>query len=680
MVAHAPVPAIATPTFLFITCTCNTRWYNGGVSCLFVLGVLLNAKRQRQTQKTKKTPTIKMNTFKTEDAANAWGAGAAPTCLLSSRHDASSFALPLPLPLSFLSLPLPSFNSTQVIAGRTLFPFQEHGVQWMIGEENAPTRIWGQSVRGGLLCDEMGLGKTLQTIAVILRRPVARTLIAVPVSVMRPWQEALCEAGCSVWELQAGDKVRRVALATEATEPEAKAVAEAEPEAEPEAAEKAEKEKEIEEGEIVEDENVETPCFPTLRYWGPAINIESMPGTGENAQAQHTPRDGPCVVVATYGTIKPRERLLREAEMSDASVRPFNTVAWDRIVADEGHVLRTPHTLIALRMQRLVRAPGCAAWVLTGTPVHNALEDLFALFAFVGYNMMGVDKKGDDGLHAAAEAWAAKATRRTMANIPPEVRVGMAYPSEDFVVVNHEVVYRSTSEAEFYRSATGILEGQITALERYTDRREAAQHRLVITSFVRMLAVNPCLYIAACNKQRSAQGLPLWPPWEGRVSKNEQVMELVQSWAAERASFVLFTHYTEELVQFKSVVKALGFPALVIDGSQSARARFETLAQSRELSSRGVMHALLLQIQAGGVGMNAQHISRVIIPSPDWSVAAEAQAIARCHRIGQTRRVEVHRFFLADVVRAGMQIEKHILSKQATKRTLIDRVVTSVDR
>lgn len=628
-----------------------------------------------------------------------------------------------------------------IVAGRTLFKYQTRGVQWMCREERAPTRLWGQSVRGGLLCDDMGLGKTIQTLALILRRPVARTLVVAPVAVARPWQEALCEAGCAVWEVQPGDRVRRVVLAPASLslastsgskpksepKPEPKHEHELEPESESEpdsdrererarrartrtrtrtrtrmtraaapantnasdaahalamSAEKRESEggedEDVDEDEGEgEDESKESKARGTrpervLRYGAP-INIESMPSTGEEAGA------GPCVVVATYGAVKPRERRPKDVETGDATIRPFATIAWDRIVADEGHVLRTPSTLVALRMQRLIRAPRAAAWVLTGTPVHNSLEDLFALMAFLGYNLMGVNRRGDEGLSSAAAAWGAKAMRRTMADMPADVRVGMAYPAEDFVVVTHEVAYRSDAEAEFYRSATGILEDQIAALERYADRQQAAQHRLVITSFVRMLAVNPSLYIAACNKQRAAEGLPQWPPWEGRVSKNEQVMELVQSWAGARASFVLFTHFAEELEQFKSVLGALGFPALIIDGTRSAAARFETLAQSRQLAAAGTAHALLVQIRAGGVGLNAQHISRVVIPSPDWSVAAEAQAIARCHRIGQTERVEVHRFVLADVVRAGMQIERHILAKQAEKRVLIDAIVTSIE-
>ena len=49
------------------------------------------------------------------------------------------------------------------------------------------------------------------------------------------------------------------------------------------------------------------------------------------------------------------------------------------------------------------------------------------------------------------------------------------------------------------------------------------------------------------------------------------------------------------------------------------------------------------QIQAGGVGLNIQAASVVIICEPQWNPAIEEQAIARAHRMGQVRRVDVHR-------------------------------------
>lgn len=56
------------------------------------------------------------------------------------------------------------------------------------------------------------------------------------------------------------------------------------------------------------------------------------------------------------------------------------------------------------------------------------------------------------------------------------------------------------------------------------------------------------------------------------------------------------------------------------------------------------------QIEAGGVGINLQAASAVILMEPQWKPSTESQAIARAHRMGQTRRVTVHRLLARDSI------------------------------
>ncbi|MFD4548724.1 DEAD/DEAH box helicase [Streptomyces sp. NPDC058466] len=62
-------------------------------------------------------------------------------------------------------------------------------------------------------------------------------------------------------------------------------------------------------------------------------------------------------------------------------------------------------------------------------------------------------------------------------------------------------------------------------------------------------------------------------------------------------------------------------------------------------------HAVLLcQIEAGGIGLNLQAASVVILCEPQVKPTLEHQAVARAHRMGQVRPVQVHRLLAPDSV------------------------------
>ena len=76
-----------------------------------------------------------------------------------------------------------------------------------------------------------------------------------------------------------------------------------------------------------------------------------------------------------------------------------------------------------------------------------------------------------------------------------------------------------------------------------------------------------------------------------------------------------------------------------ISGSVSAARRQEIVDEFSDPEA-GV---LLSQIQAGGEGLNIQAASVVVLCEPQLKPSLEVQAIARAHRMGQKRSVQVHR-------------------------------------
>ncbi|GAB3620141.1 hypothetical protein GCM10027417_14020 [Glutamicibacter endophyticus] len=85
--------------------------------------------------------------------------------------------------------------------------------------------------------------------------------------------------------------------------------------------------------------------------------------------------------------------------------------------------------------------------------------------------------------------------------------------------------------------------------------------------------------------------------------------------------------------------------------------------------SNGVFPVFFISLKSGGFGINLTEADYCILLDPWWNPAAEAQAIDRAHRIGQTRPVYVYRLVSQNT------IESKVLALQAKKTELFNDVL-----
>ena len=81
---------------------------------------------------------------------------------------------------------------------------------------------------------------------------------------------------------------------------------------------------------------------------------------------------------------------------------------------------------------------------------------------------------------------------------------------------------------------------------------------------------------------------------------------------------------------------------------------------------------MLIQLQAGGVGLNLQEYDRIIFVSPWWTSALTDQAIARAVRMGQTEVVKVYHLRLAAESDTTINIDELINNKADEKRKMLE--------
>ena len=78
------------------------------------------------------------------------------------------------------------------------FSYKSHqttGIEWMTHQEEDP------NLPGGFLCDEMGLGKTIEILGLVMTRPVNRTLVLCPLSVVSQWRSLAKKCKLNVFVL-----------------------------------------------------------------------------------------------------------------------------------------------------------------------------------------------------------------------------------------------------------------------------------------------------------------------------------------------------------------------------------------------------------------------------------------------------------------------------------------------
>jgi len=119
--------------------------------------------------------------------------------------------------------------------------------------------------------------------------------------------------------------------------------------------------------------------------------------------------------------------------------------------------------------------------------------------------------------------------------------------------------------------------------------------------------------------------------------------------------------------------------AMAVEGFNSSKPFKKTLVRNSvggyEIKEKRA-RVLIVQIKAGSVGLNLQEFNNVFLMSPDWNPCNEIQAISRAHRMGQKKRVFVHKYVMgynpefADTP-ATLTIDQKILSVQMRKRDLM---------
>ncbi|KAH9995294.1 SNF2 family N-terminal domain-containing protein [Russula vinacea] len=567
----------------------------------------------------------------------------------------------------------PAFVQPALVTGANLRDYQLEGVAWMVS-------LWENGI-SGILADEMGLGKTIQTIAFIAHlrvRVEAPFLIVCPLSVLHNWDdefkrfapkipvcmyhgspEERAELRRTVMSLHfkheslptrkpARTKKRRLSRRDHDTGSDEESVV------------------------IVEDED---------------SGIGSNPPDDEDPNPTTQLSSFPVVITTYEMIIKDRVHLAK--------------YDWGQVIVDEGHRLKNMDSIL---MREIKKYPSAGRMLLTGTPLHNNLAELWSLLNFILPEVF-------DDVASFQESFKIPTLSNGLANHLHEilrpfllrrlkVDVERSLPPKKSIQRQHEVY-----DAVVKGSLRGLLAGARpggNARERDRERiaREIEEDEKMGRIGLRTRNSRPASHLrpkfAFKTKLRKVNNMHLqnvvmqlrkvcshpflfdWPLDQRTYQPvvDEQLVDASgKMMVLERLLDALFARGHKVLVfsQFVTMLDVIEdwarefkhWPLCRIDGSTGP---LERRAEMNRFQKGGdgpdAPRLFLLSTRAGGLGINLTAADTVVFYDQDWNPQMDLQAQDRAHRIGQTRPVLIFRLV------SRHTIESKIMQRASEKRQL----------
>jgi SNF2 family DNA or RNA helicase len=349
-----------------------------------------------------------------------------------------------------------------------------------------------------------------------------------------------------------------------------------------------------------------TPSLGVLIHHGPARNR----GAAFLEEVARHP-----LVVTSYSLLQ-RDSVL------------LGKVAWAGVVLDEAQNIKNPQTKQARAARSL---PADYRVLLTGTPVENHVGDLWSLFEFLNPGLLGNqadfrrrfflpiqtgrDPAAADRLKRLTGPFILrrlKTDKAVIADLPDKVEMKVFCPL-------------TKEQASLYQAV-------VRAVEHSLEESEGIQRRGLILKTLGQLK-------QVCNHPAHFLGDHSSLP--DRSGKLERVTQLVEEILAVGERALLFTQYTEMGDLLRTYLQdTFGREVLFLHGGIVRKQRDALVAR---FQGEGGPPLFILSLKAGGTGLNLTAASHVIHYDRWWNPAVENQATDRAFRIGQTRKVLVHK-------------------------------------
>ncbi|PAN25126.1 hypothetical protein PAHAL_4G277400 [Panicum hallii] len=375
-----------------------------------------------------------------------------------------------------------------------------------------------------------------------------------------------------------------------------------------------------------------------LNFWAPSINKIAYAGPPEERRRMFKEmivHQKFNVLLTTY------EYLMNKHD------RPkLSKIQWHYIIIDEGHRIKNASCKLNADL-KLYRSSH--RLLLTGTPLQNNLEELWALLNFLLPNIFNSSEDFSQ--------WFNKPFESNGDNSPDEALLS---EEENLLIINrlHQVLrpfvlrrLKHKVENELPEKIERLVRCEASAYQKLLMTRVeenlggigAVKVRSVHNSVMELRNICNHPYLSQLHVEEIEGYLPkhYLPSIVRLCGKLEMLDRLLPKLKATDHRVLLFSTMTRLLDVMEDYLVWKKYKYLRLDGHTSGHERGALIDKFNDPNSQAFI--FLLSIRAGGVGVNLQAADTVIIFDTDWNPQVDLQAQARAHRIGQKKEVLVLR-------------------------------------
>ncbi len=361
-------------------------------------------------------------------------------------------------------------------------------------------------------------------------------------------------------------------------------------------------------------------------------------------------RFAPSLSVAVMtGTKEEREEKLSTGPKADVWITSYATIRQDidfyvekqfqSLILDEAQYIKN----VATKTSQAVRSLRATnRFALTGTPIENSIDELWAIFQAVMPGLM-------PPIRTFRELSNEKIVALTRPFILRRLKEDVLKELPDKIETTH-VSELTKEQKELY----------IGYLKRLQDETEASlarggfqQQRMKILAGItrlRQICCHPSLFVEN---------------YTGTSGKLEQLLETISTAMENGKRMLVFSQFTSMHDIIKEKLTEKGIKFFYLHGQTPAEERL----RMSEKFNNGEGDVFLISLRAGGTGLNLTGADTVILYDLWWNPAVEDQATGRAHRFGQKKVVQVIRLIAAGT------IEERMYELQQEKRALMDQVI-----